>query len=117
MEVIGEAAFKGCKKLKKAKIGGSVTSIGNSAFANCTSLTSVTIPKSVTTLGNEIFKGDKKLKKITIKTTQLNKNNVSKKALKGVSSKATVKVPKAKYKTYKTLLKKKGLSSKAKVKK
>ncbi len=57
----------------------------------------------------------------TIKTTKLNKKNVGKNAFKKAGSKnykkLVVKVPKSKYKSYKSDLKKRGLSTKAKIKK
>ena len=59
----------------------------------------------------------KKLNKITIKTTKLTSKNVGNKAFKGISAKATIKVPKSKLASYKKLLKVKGVSSKAKIKK
>lgn len=76
--------------IKNLTIGANVTTIGKSAFANCGSL-----------------------KKITIKSNSL---KIGKKAFKGISKKATVKVPKAKKKAYKKLLKKAGLPTKAKIK-
>ena len=43
-------------------------------------------------------------------------STISKNAFKGVSSKATIKVPKGKAKSYKTLFQKKGLSKNVNVK-
>ncbi|MDE6432908.1 MAG: leucine-rich repeat protein [Lachnospiraceae bacterium] len=114
---IGKRAFNGCKKLKTVSIGKNVNSIGERAFYKCTSITKITIPANVKSIGKEAFSGCKKLKTITIKTKKLTSKSVAKKAFKGVPSKATVKVPKAKLKAYKRLLKSKGLSSKAKIKK
>ncbi|MCM1180463.1 MAG: leucine-rich repeat protein [Clostridium sp.] len=114
---IGKKAFNGCKKLKSVSLGSKVTSIGERAFYKCTSITKITIPANVKTIGKEAFSGCKKLKTITIKTKKLTSKSVAKKAFKGVPSTVTVKVPKAKLKAYKKLLKSKGLSSKAKIKK
>lgn len=91
---IAKNAFKGSKKLKKVTIGKNIAKIGEKAFYNC-----------------------KKLKDITIKTTKLTNKNVGKNAFKGISSTAQIKVPKSKYKNYKSMLKKKGVSAKAKIKK
>jgi hypothetical protein len=42
---------------------------------------------------------------------------VGSKAFKGINAKATIKVPKAKLKAYKTILKSRGIGSKVKIKK
>ncbi len=118
---IGANAFYNCKKLKSITIGSNVTTIGDKAFYKCTALTKITIPSKVKKIGKSAFYGCKKLKTITIKTSKLTTKNVGKNAFKGVGSKyykkVVVKVPKKKLKSYKTMLKKKGLNSKAKVKK
>lgn len=117
VKTIGKRAFNGCSKLKTVSIGKNVNSIGERAFYKCSSITKITIPANVKSIGKEAFSGCKKLKTITIKTKKLTSKSVAKKAFKGVPSKATVKVPKSKLKAYKGLLKSKGLSSKAKIKK
>lgn len=116
VKTIGNSAFSGCKKLKTANLGSKVAVIGNNAFAKCTSLTGITIPKTVTSIGTKAFYGDKKCKTITIKSTKLKAKTVSKNAFKGITSKTTIKVPKAKKKAYTTLLRKKGLSGKVGIK-
>ena len=86
-------AFKKNKVVKKVTIGKNVTSIGKNAFLNCI-----------------------KLKSITIKSTGL--KSVGKDAIKGINSKAVIKVPKSKYKKYKKLFSKKtGFKKKMKIKK
>lgn len=117
VNTIGKKAFYNCKKLTKVTIGANVTSIGVSAFEKCTSLKSVVIPKKVKKIGKRAFYGCKKLKKITIKTSKLSKKSIGAKAFKGIYSKATVKVPAKKLKTYKKYLWKAGVSKKAKIKK
>ena len=121
VKVIGDKAFYGCKKLTSLTMGTNVTTIGNSAFQNCTALKKVTIPKKVTKIGKKAFYGCKKLTGITIKTTKLTTKKVGSKAFSKAGSsnykKLTVKVPKSKLKSYKTMLRKRGLSFKAKVKK
>lgn len=114
---IGDNAFRGCANLKTVVIGKNVETIGNKAFYKCTSLATITIPSKVKKIGKSAFEGCKKLKKITIKTKLLKSSKVGKKAFKGIKSNATIKVPKKKYKVYKTMLKKKGVSKKAKFKK
>lgn len=118
---IGDKAFYNCKKLKSVTIGSNVTTIGANAFYKCVALTKITIPSKVKKIGKSAFYGCKKLKTITIKTNKLTAKNVGKNAFKGVGSKyykkVVVRVPKKKLKSYKTMLKKKGLSTKVKVKK
>ncbi len=118
---IEESAFAGNKKLTTVKIGKNVTTIGNKAFYKCEALTKITIPSKVSKIGKSAFQNCKKLKSIIIQTTKLTSKKVGKNAFKGVGSKyykkVVVKVPAKKLKSYKTLLKKAGLSSKAKVKK
>ena len=115
--IIGKNAFNNCKKLKTLILGKNVTTIGDKAFYKCIALTKITIPTKVNKIGKQAFYGCKKLKNITIKTTNLTKQNVGSKAFKGIHSKAVIKVPKKKLKSYKSLLKVKGVSSKAKIKK
>ena len=112
---------KSVKKNRKKTIGGviyKVTKAGKSKKAEVTVIgisgkkkRAVTIPATVridgvtckvTGIGQKAFKGCSKLKKITIKTKTL--KTVGKQALKGIQKKAVIKVPKAKYKTYKKLL-------------
>ncbi len=116
---IGSKAFYGCKKLTTVKMGKNVETIGNSAFQNCTALKKIEIPSKVKKIGSKAFYGCKALTNITIKTTKLNTSKVGKNAFTKAGSKnykkLKVKVPKKKLKAYKTMLKKRGLSSKAKV--
>lgn len=114
---VGKNAFMGCSKLKSVTLGSNVTTISNKAFYNCTKLKAITIPSKVKGIGKQAFAGCKTLKTITIKTSKLTNKTVGTKAFKGISSKATIKVPKKKLHSYKKLLKKKGIGSKVKVKK
>ena len=117
VKTIGENAFKGCDNLEEVVLPNSTTTIGDKAFYQCTKLKAITIPSKVSKIGKQAFSGCKNLKKITIKTKKLTSNKIGSKAFKGISSKATIKVPKSKVNAYKKLLKAKGLSSKATVKK
>lgn len=94
-----------------------VTSISAKAFFKCNRLTKVVIPKSVEKIGKQAFSECKKLKSITIKSQKLTAKNVGSKAFKGIHQKAVIKVPKAKLKDYKKLLKAKGVGKKVKIKK
>ncbi len=117
VKVVGKEAFAQCKKLSKVTLNSKVTTINDKAFYKCTALSQITIPSKVTKIGKSAFYGCKKLKKITIKTKKLTKKTVGSEAFKGVYSKVSVKVPSSKLKSYKALLKSKGLSKKAKIKK
>ena len=64
--LIGDAAFRGCKKLKSITIPNSVTSIGWGAFADCKKLKSITIPNSVTSIGNWAFYECSSLKSVSV---------------------------------------------------
>ena len=90
---IHHKAMKGPKKVTKIVVGSNIQSIGNYAFSGC-----------------------KKLKTIIIQSKKLTTKTVSKKAFKGIAKKVVVKVPKKKRTAYKKLLKKKGLSSKNRIK-
>ena len=90
-----------------------VTQISAKAFKNCKKLKSVTLGKNVKQIGSQAFYGCKNLKKITITSKTLKK--VGNKAFKGINKKAKIKVPKTKIKTYKKLLKGKGLSTGVKI--
>lgn len=90
---IDKNALKGNKKVTKIVVGSNIQSIGNYAFSGC-----------------------KKLKTIIIQSKKLTTKTVSKKAFKGIAKKVVVKVPKKKRTAYKKLLKKKGLSSKNRIK-
>jgi len=102
------------------KIGGKsfkVTAINNKAFWKNKTIRKLTIPASVTKIGKQAFYGCSKLKTITISSAKLKSKNVGAKAFKGIYKKAVIKVPKSKLKTYKKLLKSKGVPSKATIKK
>ena len=81
-----------------------VTKIADKAFMGCDKLKKVTIGENVTQIGAKAFYGCGNLKTVTIKSKVLKK--VGSKAFKGINAKATFKVPKAKKKAYKKLLKK-----------
>lgn len=108
-------AFKNYKKLKTVSIGNNITSIGKDAFRGCTKLSKVTLGKKVKTIGATAFYGDKKLKTVIIKSKTL--KSVGKKAFTKTNKSITVKAYKNKWKSYKKLLKKAGISTKAKFKK
>lgn len=94
-----------------------VTAISAKAFYQCNRLTKIVIPASVEKIGKQAFSECKKLKSITIKSQKLTAKNVGSKAFKEIHQKAVIKVPKAKLKDYKKLLKAKGVGKKVKIKK
>lgn len=94
-----------------------VTSIAKNALKNNKKVTTLIVGKNVKTIGVNAFYGCKKLKTISILTTKLTKKTVGKNAFKGIYSKATIKVPKKKYKTYVSMLRTRGVGKKAKFKK
>lgn len=117
VKTIGANAFYKCTKLKSVTLGKSVATIGDKVFYKCTALTKITLPSKVAKIGKQAFYGCKKLKTITVKTKKLTSKKMEKQAFKGIHAKATIKVPKSKYKTYKTLFKKAGVGKKGKYKK
>ena len=93
-----------------------VTKIADNSYKNNNKITKITIGKNIVSIGKNAFYGCKKLKTITIRSKKLTSKTVSKNAFKGLTKITTIKVPRKKLTAYKKLLKKKGLSSKVKVK-
>ncbi len=114
---IKQSAFKNNKTVKSVTIGKNVKSIGKYAFMGCKNLTKVTIGKNVSSIGTKAFYNCKKLKTIKINTSKLTLKKVGTKAFKGIYNKAKITVPAKKYKSYKTILKKRGIGKKVTVKK
>jgi len=114
---IADNAFKGNKKITKVIVPDTITKIGKNAFYGCTKLSTVTIGKSVKQIGNKAFYKCKALKKITIKTTKLTKKKIGSKAFAKIHKKPVVKIPKKKWKTYRSMLKKAGMSKNTSYKK
>ena len=121
--------YQGSKSVKNVIVSETVTydgitykvaSIALGAFKNNKKLTKVTIGSNVKTIGKQAFYGCKNLKSVTIKSTKLTTKSVGAKAFTKAGSKnnkkLVVRVPKNKKKSYVKLLKKKGLSSNAKIK-
>lgn len=103
--------------IASAKVIGSrnfkITAIREKAFANSKKLKKIVIGKNIRSIGAKAFYKCKNLKKITIKSKKTIK--IGKNAFKGINKKAVIKVPASKVKKYRKLLRKKGLSSKAKI--
>ena len=116
VKIIENNAFYGCKNLNSISLDNQICKIGSKAFYKCTALKKVIIPSKVEKIGKQAFYGCKNLKNITIKTKKLTKKNIGSKAFKGINTKAKIKVPKGKSKTYKMVLRSKGIGLKVSVK-
>ena len=116
---IGSGAFKNCRNLKQVTISGNIYTIGSSAFQGCSSLRTLKIGSRVSTIGSKAFYDCKALTSVTISTKKLTSGNTGKnaftKAGRNHYRKLKVRVPKSKFSAYKTLLKNKGLSPKARI--
>ena len=101
---IGDKAFKGFKKLKKATIGGNVIIIGKEAFSGCSAMTTAYIGTGVKKIYAKAFYNCNKLSKMTIKSTRL--FSIGSKAIANIKNTAVIDVPNRKISAYKTLFKK-----------
>ena len=110
-----------CKMQSGKVVAGTVSVVGFKKSVKKKAASAV-IPAVVTSKNNtfkvtgikaKAFKGCKKLKKITIKTNTL--KIVGKNAFKGINKKAKIRVPAAKLKAYKKLLKNKGQKKTVKI--
>lgn len=90
-----------------------VTSIGAKAFYKNDTLKSVVICHSIKKIDKKAFYGCKSLKSIVIDTLNLKSGDIGAEAFKKVNKNVRVYVPKSKYKTYKKMLKRAGIGSKA----
>ena len=75
----------------------------------CTNLQYIALGSRVKVIGKYAIYGDKKLKGITIKSRYI--RSVGTRAFRGIYSRAVIKMPRAKYTSYKRLFRGKGLSS------
>ena len=78
---------------------------------------SVTIGKNVNKIGSKAFYGYGKLKTLTVKSTKLTAKKMGSKAFAKTPKNMTVKIPKKKFKPYKSMFVKYGVNKKAKFKK
>ena len=117
VQTIGKKAFYGCLSLKKVTLGNNVTTIKDQAFQKCTALEQITLPAKLNKIGKQAFYGCRKLSVIKIKTTKLTKKKIGSSAFKNIAAKPVITVPARKVNTYKKMLKSRGLTSKATIKK
>ena len=104
----------------KVKLSGktfNVTKISANAFRNNRVMKSLTIGSNVTTIGANAFYGCKNLNTVVIKTAKLTSKTVGANAFAKTGAKPVVTVPAKQFNTYKTLLRSKGMSTKAVYKK
>lgn len=94
-----------------------VAGIASNAFAGNNMIRKVTIGKNVASIGKKAFYNCRNLKTVTIKSTKLTSSKVGTSAFRGIHKKATIKIPKSKFKSYKSILKKKGIGRGVKYKK
>lgn len=109
-----EAAFRGMDTQRKhavipdaVMIGGvrcKVTSIAAAAFEKDTSLVKVTVGRNIRKIGRNAFRGCRKLKRIVLRTKKL--KTVGRGAIKGISSKAVIRVPEGRKRAYRKLFRK-----------
>lgn len=112
--IAAKALYKN-KKVTTVGIGNNVKTIGKSAFEGCKQLKSVTVGTGVTKINAKAFKNCSKLQTVTLRSKQI--KSMGKEGFKGIKSNAAIKVPSKKMASYKKMLKKTGLSSRAKIKK
>lgn len=55
VEIIGDYAFNGCKKLKNITFPSSIVEIGKESFARCKSIKSIELPSGIVTINDSAF--------------------------------------------------------------
>ncbi|MCD8199527.1 MAG: leucine-rich repeat protein [Coriobacteriaceae bacterium] len=140
---IGRGTFAGCSSMQKLRLKSkALTSIGQRAFYQCSSLKLVTISskkltaisarafskcknlkrmslqsKKLSSVGKKAFAGCKNLRVLKIHSKHLRRANISRKAFKGIHAPAKIRVRSGKVRTYRKLMRSRGLSRKVGVKK
>ena len=66
VEIVGERAFIGARRLRRVNIPPGVTVIGDRAFGPCVALESIELPMGVTSIGAGAFEGCLSLKSVKI---------------------------------------------------
>jgi hypothetical protein len=79
LEMIGEAAFKGCSGLESCSIvqDGNLVRIEREAFSDCCSLRSFDVPVSVELIGDDCFKKCVSLYRLRFASVEVSKKFVS----------------------------------------
>lgn len=112
---IGAGAFNGCTRLKTVKGTDNLRRIGDKAFYRCKSLKRFTISANVTKIGSKAFSGCKNLKTMMIRAGNFPNASISATAFLGIRKKVTVRVPAAYKSIYTAILKRSGMSKKARI--
>lgn len=112
---VGKNAMKGNTIVTKITLSSGIEEIRSGAFSGCNKLKEIVIPASVSKFGTNAFRDCKNLKSIIIKNKNLAAKNIKKKAFAEISEKTKIYVPEGKVKSYRSLLRKKGLSKKVNV--
>lgn len=102
VKAVANRALLRSSNVAKVIIGKNVETIGDGTFRECDVLQEVQIGKNVREIGSKCFYKSKLLRKITIKSSKI--DNIANKAFAGISSKAVIKVPKAKATEYKNMI-------------
>ena len=102
VKAVASRALLRSNNVAKVIIGKNVETIGDGTFRECNVLQEVQIGKNVREIGSKCFYKSKLLRKITIKSSKI--ENISNKAFAGISSKAVIKVPKAKAAEYRNMI-------------
>ena len=105
---IGNEAFAQCENLKTVSGGKSLVNIGSGAFMHCESLTAFTFGENISKIGTKAFYDCKKLAKITFETKKLKKSGIGSYSFGNICKTVVVKLPKDKFKSYRSWLKKAG---------
>lgn len=82
-----------------------VTSICKKAFRENKKVRKIVVPKSIEKIGNGAFRECKNLKSLTIKTKKLTNKSLGINVFKKINPRVTIRVPKAKAKTYQRIFK------------
>lgn len=92
-----------------------VTSVASKAFYKNTSIKMLSVGKYVTQIGNKAFYGCTSLKRIVIHSKKIKNGGIAAKAFAKIAKKAKIYVPRAKYKSYKKMLKRAGVGTKVRI--
>ncbi len=116
---IGQRAFYKCSSLKLVTVSSKkLTTVSAGAFKKCKSLKRMSLQsKKLSSVGKKAFAGCKNLRELKIHSKHLRRANISRKAFAGIHAPAKIRVRSGKVRTYRKLMRSRGLSRKVGVKK